>query len=237
VERQGKRLLGPSAAAIRTATDKATLPRWLSRANVSHPVTRVSRTIARCREVADEIGYPVVVKPTRGAGCVGVCLVRSERELSRAVSAVRRAQGPGPVVVQRYVRGLAASVSVLSDGQRAHALALNVQRVRPAPEFTYHGGQTPLRHPLAEEALAAARRTCEIFPGLRGYIGVDLVLTATGVFVIEVNPRLTTAYLGVRATLEENVAELALKACAGRLPRLRLTQRSAVRFSADGRVA
>ena len=54
--------------------------------------------------------------------------------------------------------------------------------------------------------------------GLRGYVGVDLVLTDADAVVIEVNPRLTTAYLGVRAALDENIAALALEACAGRLP-------------------
>jgi predicted ATP-grasp superfamily ATP-dependent carboligase len=114
---------------------------------------------------------------------------------------------------------------------------LNAQRVRAASAFTYHGGRTPLRHRLERRALDAARRACEIFPGLRGYVGVDLVLTESEVFVIEVNPRLTTAYLGVRAVAGENVAALALKACAGRLPRKRFTKRTGVRFSADGRVA
>ena len=237
VERRGKPLLGPSAAVIRAVTDKAILPRWLSRAKVSHPVTETCSTSAGCRKLARELGYPLVLKPARGAGCVGVCLVRSERDLERGISSVRRAQARGPIVVQQYVRGLAASVSLLADGRRAHGLTLNVQRVRPASEFTYHGGQTPLRHPLERRAVAAARRTCEIFPGLRGYVGVDLVLTESEVFVIEVNPRLTTAYLGVRAVADENVAVLALKACAGRLPRMRFMQRRGVRFSADGGVA
>src|SRR5206468_3951895 len=53
--------------------------------------------------------------------------------------------------------------------------------------------------------------------------------------VIEVNPRLTTAYLGVRAALDENVAALALAACAGALP-TRPPARRRVRFTAAGRI-
>ena len=53
--------------------------------------------------------------------------------------------------------------------------------------------------------------------------------------MIEVNPRLTTAYLGVRAALEENVAALALAACAGDLPAA-LRVRRRVRFTASGRI-
>jgi predicted ATP-grasp superfamily ATP-dependent carboligase len=72
-------------------------------------------------------------------------------------------------------------------------------------------------------------------PGLRGYVGVDVVLTRSEAVVIEVNPRLTTSYLGVRSAIEENVAALALAACAGKLP-AQPTARRLIRFSATGRI-
>ena len=83
--------------------------------------------------------------------------------------------------------------------------------------------------------MAAAVRACEAITGLCGYIGVDVVLTESDAVVIEVNPRLTTAYLGVRAVLEENVAALALAACDGALP-ARPTPRRRVFFTAAGRI-
>ena len=79
-------------------------------------------------------------------------------------------------------------------------------------------------------------RACAALPGLRGYVGVDLVLTDAGPVVIEVNPRLTTAYLGVRAVLDENVAAMALAACEGTLPEQPIARRC-VRFTASGLVA
>jgi hypothetical protein len=137
--------------------------------------------------------------------------------------------------MQRYVRGVAASVSLLADGHRAVPLAVNAQRVTAGPAFVYRGGSTPLEHPIAAAAADAATRACAAIPGLRGYVGVDLVLTEAGPLVIEVNPRLTLAYLGIRAVLEENVAALALAACDGRLPSPLVPQRRA-RFTAAGRV-
>ena len=53
--------------------------------------------------------------------------------------------------------------------------------------------------------------------------------------MIEVNPRLTTAYLGVRSALEENVAAMAIAACGGSLPEPSAA-RKRVRFSAGGRI-
>ena len=235
VEEKGTTLLGPGAAAIRRASDKAGLPRRLARHDVPHPKTRVLRPGADWGMAAREVGYPVVVKPTRGAGCQGVCLARDERELGRAVDMAGRANGRGPLLLQRYVPGVAASVSLLADGRRAVALTVNAQWMRASRPFAYRGGTTPLDHPLAGRAVEAALRTCRALPGLRGYVGVDVVLTQSEAVVIEVNPRLTTSYLGVRAVLGGNVAALALAACAGALPAPPPARRH-VRYTAAGRI-
>jgi len=235
VERGGTALLGPGSAAIRRASDKSRLWRRLARHGVAHPETHVPASGVDCRDVARQMGYPVVVKPGLGAGCEGVCLARDARELRRAAAIAHRANGTGPLVLQKYVDGAAASVSLLADGTRAVPLTVNAQAVNAARPFSYSGGCTPFDHPLAARAMETARRACEALPGLRGYVGVDLVLTDREAVVIEVNPRVTTAYLGVRAATAENVAALALAACAGRLPAPpRLLRR--VRFSADGRI-
>jgi tyramine---L-glutamate ligase len=235
-EERGKTLLGSGAAAIRRASDKAKLPRRLIRAGVRHPITTLLRAGADLEKTASAIGYPVVVKPARGAGCSGVCLARHARELQRTVASSRRSSGRGSVLLQEYVSGVPASVSLLADGRRAVALAVNAQLVRGRHTFSYSGGRTPLDHPLAERAAEAALRTCRALPGLRGYVGVDLVLTRSEACVIEVNPRLTTAYLGARVAFDENLAALALHACLGSLPPPPVARR-VVRFTADGRTA
>jgi hypothetical protein len=228
-------VLGPSAQAIRRAADKGALARRLEKHGIPHPHTRVAQSLAECRGAVRQLGLPVVVKPVRGAGSEGVELVTDSRRLPEAVAAARRAGGPGPLLVQRYFPGVAASVSLLSNGRRAVVLSVNTQTLRRSPGFAYRGGTTPLVHPLAKQAAAMALATCRTLPDLKGYIGVDLVLTETEAIVIEVNPRLTTAYLGVRAVFGVNVAGLAIAACAGRLPRVPRVGRR-VRFSASGRV-
>jgi predicted ATP-grasp superfamily ATP-dependent carboligase len=233
IERAGTTLLGSGSATIRRASDKATLGRLLARHRVRYPVTRALSAGMDWKPIARELGYPLVVKPRRGAGCEGVRLARNRSELRRIVEAGGR-RGSADVLLQQYVIGTAASVSLLATGGRSTPLALNAQSVRPADCFAYRGGMTPLEHPLAGRALDAARRVCSALPGLRGYVGIDLVLTGSEAVVIEVNPRLTTAYLGVREALAENVAALAVAACAGRLPAPpQLQQR--VHFTASGR--
>jgi predicted ATP-grasp superfamily ATP-dependent carboligase len=253
-ERTGIALLGSGSAAIRRASNKAALPRLLARHGVPHPKTRVidpSRQDwkAELKVAARELGYPLVIKPARGAGCEGVSLARDSRELREAVAVALQIGGARRLVLQRYVRGAAASVSLIADGRRAVALTTNAQWIEArrgsrrtdsagmaSRRFSYRGGTTPFDHPLAARAGDEAVRACEAIPGLRGYIGVDLVLTQSEAVVIEVNPRLTTAYLGVRSVLRENVAAMALAACGGTLPEPARSRR-AVRFTTSGRTA
>ncbi|HXI30085.1 MAG TPA: ATP-grasp domain-containing protein, partial [Vicinamibacterales bacterium] len=235
VEQQGRTLFGSSAAAIACASDKARLPARLACAGVPHPITFALGRDDDPRPVADAVGYPIVAKPARGAGSHGVGLAATARDLERAVAEARRATPDHAIVLQQYIRGAAASVSLLADGRDAVALALNTQTFGSPPPFGYRGGETPFAHPLAPRALAAAVEACGALPGLRGYVGVDVVLTDAEVFVIEVNPRLTTAYLGLRAAFDENLATLALAACGGTLPAAPRARRR-VRFSASGDV-
>ena len=234
-EKMGIALLGPSAAAIRQASDKADLPRRLARLGVRHPKTHVLGLAEDWKATARAMNYPVVIKPARGAGCAGVCRARNARELHRAMRMARRAAGKGALLVQEYVNGVAASISLLTDGRRAVPLAVNEQFVEAAGTFVYRGGTTPFEHPLAARAVEAALHTCGAIAGLQGYVGVDVVLTESEAVVIEVNPRLTTAYLGVRSAIVENIAAMALAACAGDLPTAPLV-RQRVSFTASGRV-
>jgi len=84
--------------------------------------------------------------------------------------------------------------------------------VTPESTSTYNGGQVPFSSPLKREAFATAQTVVKSFLGLRGYVGVDLVLTEKGPVVIEVNPRLTTSYVGVRKIVAFNPAQAIINA-------------------------
>lgn len=226
VERAGVRLLGSSSEAIAAASDK----QRLGALGLRQPATRCVRA-STVAAVAREIGYPVVVKPALGAGSEGVTRVARPDALGAAF--VRARVVCRRVLLQRFVHGSPASVSLLCDGRRARVLAVNSQKL--SSTFIYGGGETPWASGRAAEAARLAVRACEAHPGLRGYVGVDVVAARDAVFVIEINPRLTSAYLGIRASLDVNVAGLALAACAGRLPSVPRRRRH-VRFTAAGRV-
>lgn len=224
-EAAGARVLGSPADAVRAVADKLALARRLGVAGVRTPRTWPASE-------ADGAGYPRVVKPVHGAGCDGVWLARHAGELPAAVRAAEAAGGVA--LVQNYIEGRAASVSVLCLDGRALPLSLNAQEVRAGRPFAYLGGCVPLEHRQASEALAAARAACESAAGLRGYVGVDLVLARDGAYVIEINPRVTASYVALREASDVNVAGLVLDAIeSGRLPQPPGLRRT-VRFSATG---
>jgi len=83
--------------------------------------------------------------------------------------------------------------------------------------------------------LEAAVRAVECFPGLSGYVGVDMVLTDEEVFIIEVNPRVTTSYIGARRVLNVNLGEAMVQAAAeNRLPQEARTLGYAIFYKVPG---
>jgi predicted ATP-grasp superfamily ATP-dependent carboligase len=224
VEESGSRLLGPSSFAVHLTANKLELFMHFRAHGIPTP-----RTWLLGLE-PDE--FPMVWKPREGAGSAGVSLVRSE-------DCARRMKRNLGLLAQEYVEGFAASVAVLVGVNEHVALAPCSQRLSSDGHFQYLGGETPLPAPLAERAAALALCAVATVPGLLGYVGVDLVLgqDAAADRVIEINPRLTTSYVGLRRLADFNLADMMLRIARGeRLPALKWRPDRVV-FSADGTVS
>lgn len=174
---------------------------------------------------------PLVVKPDDGVGGEGLVVVRSQSALASHGGDARRR------VVQPLVAGRPASVSLIAGKAGVLPLALQSQDLRLEPEFSYEGGHLPLRHRSAGQALEVAAAAVRAVEGLTGFVGVDLVLSAAGPVVAEVNPRLTTSYLGLRRAFRENLAALTLEAVGGgHLPKRLVPRARRATFAPHGRV-
>ena len=144
------------------------------------------------------------------------------------------------MIVQPFAPGRAVSVAFLTGPAGRVALPAAQQVLSDDGRFHYQGGRLPLPRDLNERAQRLAGRAVAAVEGLCGYVGVDLVLGAaadgSGDRVIEINPRLTTSYVGLRALARFNLAEALLAAASGAaLPPLRWRP-GPVLFQADGRV-
>ncbi len=214
-ERTGEGVVGTTCRGVRRAARRWALLRRLERAGVPVPRTLPAAADGDARRALEALGTPVVVKPGSGAGGAGVRRVDDADDVADARAAAASVEPGLAPLVQRFEPGTPASVTLIVDGGRVRPLALNRQLVRFGPEARYEGGITPLHHPdapIARRTAADAVRACG---GLRGLVGVDLVLGPDGPVVLEVNPRLTTSYLGLRHHLGPGPARAAL--CASGL--------------------
>lgn len=215
-ERAGDGVVGTTSRGVGRAARRRALLRRLERAGVPVPATIPAPSDGAARHAFESLDGPVVLKPGRGAGGAGVRRVDDVADLADARAAAASVEpGPAPLV-QRFVPGTPASVTLIVDGEGIRPLALNRQLVRFTPRARYEGGITPLRHPDAGHALRTAADAVRACGGLRGLVGVDLVLGPDGPVVLEVNPRLTTSHLGLRRHLGPGPVLAALRASGHR---------------------
>ncbi len=214
VEQTGVSSLNCPVSTVGKVVDKAFLQASLKKLKMPTPETITFSVTAGVEEVRRAIhgrlNFPLIFKPSNDVGCCGLSLVRKENQLAGAVDKIKRESLSKRFLAQELIKGTAASVSLISTGSDALFISFNRQDVTVgAPEkiSSYSGGLVPFDHPLRSRAFAVAEKIVKSFRDLRGYVGVDLVLTKEEVVAIEVNPRLTTSYIGLRRVVNFNPAQ------------------------------
>jgi len=143
----------------------------------------------------------------------------------------------GPLIAQEFVDGFAASVACLVGPAGVFPLAPCEQRLSEDGRFHYLGGRLPIEPDLAARAAAVAVAAVACVPGLAGYVGVDVVLGNDGRdWAIEINPRLTTSYVGLRRLAVGNLFAAMLEVAGGGAPAI-VWRNEAVIFCPDGEPA
>ena len=148
-----------------------------------------------------------VVKPDDGAGSTET-YAAADRD---ALDLWRRRLAGRNFIVQPFIPGAPLSLSLLVQDGAAWLLACNTQQMRcDDGAFAYDGGivgGAEARRPSLERIAAGVAAAV---PGLWGHIGVDLIDGRDGPMVLEINPRLTTPYVGLGESIGINPAGLVL---------------------------
>ncbi|MFN0018727.1 MAG: ATP-grasp domain-containing protein [Pirellulaceae bacterium] len=139
--------------------------------------------------------------------------------------------------LEQFCPGLPASVAFLCGPAGNVALQPCEQKLNPT-SFEYLGGSTPLfSQEQAKRAKSLAVAAIDAMPPTIGYVGVDLVLgdrnDGSQDVVIEINPRLTTSYVGLRRACRQNLAQAMLDVACGQPVDLCFGEER-VEFRADG---
>lgn len=225
----GGMLLTASLGFVAMTADKQLTALELTKAGV--PVPEAVILSADEEGLPTNFHYPGVLKPVCGAGSQHTLLVSSPKDEPPPY--------PWPRRLEQYCPGTAASVAMLCGPTHRTPLPACRQTLSNNGRFSYLGGSLIHEADLARRATILADRAMEALPPALGYVGVDLVLGKAGDgsedFVIEVNPRLTTSYVGLRAATHENLAAALLENAAGRAvsPQFHSDR---LEFSADGTI-
>ncbi|WP_442481413.1 ATP-grasp domain-containing protein [Aeoliella sp. SH292] len=207
VVEQGGKLLSPSPEFIAIASDKQSTAERLHAARVNVPRGTVLMPGERC---PGGFRYPAVLKPLDGCGSLGVTKVEATDRVPGGTGAYR---------LEEFAVGVPASVlSICGEGQVV-SLEPCLQRLVGEGDFSYLGGALPLPDALRERAIRLATAALQAMPAAVGFVGVDMVLgeadDGSQDVVIEINPRCTTSYVGLRAAYDVNLAELLLAVSNG----------------------
>lgn len=218
VEKEGVVLLGSSASATAIAGDKEACGKILSLADLPIPETCTADFDSASR-LAEKMGFPLVLKPLDGVSAEGVCLAAGPADIPPALEHLRNVTSHDTILLQTCAEGIHASVSLLVSGNRCLPLSLNRQMIQPGIPFEYRGSEVPFNHAMAAWAMELASLAAGSVSGLKGYVGVDLVIGADSIRLIEINPRITTSYIGLRQVCRLNPAKMIYEACVhGTLP-------------------
>lgn len=216
VEQSGKILLTSPASAVAVAGNK-----WLTYQRLSeHSVATVP---TQCLVDFTYTSGEWILKPLDGVGCEASYLVTNKQDFATLTASLNKEK----YLIQPHIHGEKTSLCCLFKQGQAWLLCANRQHFELINKqyrlagITVNGlSDTPCYQALAQ-AIAKA------MPDLWGYAGIDLVETADEILVLEINPRLTTSYVGIHEALGVNCAKASLDLLEGN-PHLQATHNQSV---------
>jgi predicted ATP-grasp superfamily ATP-dependent carboligase len=202
----GAENLNCSVEAITLAGDKYQTFLYLNRMDIPTPATMLLGDFLK----AGQLTFPLVLKPRYGAGTSDTFYINDIGFLKNKASSILDLD---QWIVQELKQGLPASYCFFVHKGQCTPIISSFQNMECLDlQFGYQGGSLPLPLDFEYRALILAQKTLLDFGGLNGWVGVDLILgqDTKGIkdFVFEINPRLTTSYLGARHHLLINPASL-----------------------------
>ncbi len=201
----GVRLFNSSPDAVRLTADKLETYKFCIRNDIATIETLPAWNL----QFEDPPWPETVVKQRYGAGGLDMQLLTSTEEYLQFCDNVE----PDQFIMQPYVSGQSISVAAITSGpDNILILPVGSQEFSPENQFAYVGGQIPsrIRNTAVIEAIeSVVRNVVSLIPGLFGWTGFDIILpddSPTTPLVVDINPRLTTSYIGYRALSETNLA-------------------------------
>jgi len=142
-------------------------------------------------------------------GCQGLTKVSTIDELRYGLQSAHAVSGLDNCIVQEFITGTPISTSLLVNGETVVPLSINHQNLRMDSQKNignYIGGSVPYEIPAYYDEIIETSVKLVQHMDLKGFVGVDLVVSEEGLFVIEVNPRITIPFIAISNLASVNIA-------------------------------
>ncbi|MCU7568894.1 carbamoyl-phosphate synthase large subunit [Riemerella anatipestifer] len=215
----GVKILGTSLEDLDRAENRDKFEKALQELGIPQPLGKTSTSKEEAIAIANEIGYPVLVRPSYVLGGRAMEIVYTEQELTHYMEHAVDASPEHPVLIDRYVTGKEVEVDAISDGETVVIPGI-MEHIERAG---VHSGDSIAVYPpqnLTEKQIHDLEDyTIRLAKGLNvvGLMNIQYVIDQSGeVFVIEVNPRSSRTVPFLSKITDVPMANLATKAILGK---------------------
>ncbi|WP_027707246.1 carbamoyl-phosphate synthase large subunit [Zooshikella ganghwensis] len=218
LEAAGVPIIGTSPEAIDRAEDRERFQHMIQRLGLLQPENATARSSEEAVKKAEEIGYPLVVRPSYVLGGRAMEIVSQESELVRYMREAVQVSNESPVLLDSFLnRAIEVDVDAVCDGETVVIGAI-MQHIEQAG---VHSGDSACSLPpysLSQETQQTIRDqvTCMALElGVIGLLNVQMAVQDDRVYVIEVNPRASRTVPFVSKCIGHSLAKIAAKVMAG----------------------
>ncbi len=211
-------ILGTDPDAIDLAEDRERFQKLINDLNLKQPPNGLARTKEEAMEMAENIGFPLVIRPSYVLGGQGMEIVHSLPELERYINTAVKVSGDAPVLLDRYLKSaIELDVDALCDGEEVYVSGI----MEHIEEAGIHSGDSACvlpPHSLSAEAIAEIEaQTIKLAKALnvKGLMNVQYAVKEGEIFIIEVNPRASRTVPFVAKATGIPIAKIASRIMAG----------------------
>ncbi|MFD1342140.1 carbamoyl-phosphate synthase large subunit [Litorisediminicola beolgyonensis] len=218
LEAEGIPILGTTPDAIDLAEDRERFQDLVNRLGLKQPRNGIATTEAQAKAIADEIGYPLVIRPSYVLGGRAMEIVREPAQLDRYMRDAVVVSGDSPVLLDSYLSGATElDVDALSDGEAVHVAGI-MQHIE---EAGVHSGDSACSLPpysLPRDIIEEVERQTEALAralNVVGLMNVQFAVKDGEIYLIEVNPRASRTVPFVAKATDSAIASIAARIMAG----------------------
>ncbi|WP_435170559.1 carbamoyl-phosphate synthase large subunit [Falsirhodobacter sp. 1013] len=215
---EGIPILGTTPDAIDLAEDRERFQQLLNDLDLKQPVNGIASSDAQALEIAERVGFPLVIRPSYVLGGRAMEIVRDMDQLKRYITSAVTVSGKSPVLLDSYLSGaIEVDVDCLSDGQNVHVAGI----MEHIEEAGVHSGDSACclpPHSLSAEVIEELKRqSVDMARALNvvGLMNVQFAIKDGTIYVLEVNPRASRTVPFVAKATDSAIASIAARLMAG----------------------